>query len=514
MTTLDFSQSDDETLADELPEGWVRSQLGAVAWPSKNKIEPSQQPDAPYLGLEHIESHTTKVLGHGRASDVKSTKAVFHAGDVLYGKLRPYLNKVCVPDFAGVCSTDFLVFDQKPWLDSRFLLWSLLRREVVEYANHHSTGVELPRISYDALASLDFWLPPLTEQNRIVARIEQLMARTNVLRQRISGVPAILKRFRQAVLTVACSGRLTEDWRNKHPDTEPAEHALARCKEEKLRDPNGHRVRKRGTGGMPDVQTVSDLPATWTVRTIKELVEAGAIVDFQDGNHGELYPRKTDFGDSGVTFLTATQVFNNRVLMSEAPLLRREKASQLRIGFARPRDVLLTHNATVGRVAVMPDSAGEVILGTSVTYYRLRANYIDPFFCCIAMQGDFWQAQLRSVMEQTTRNQVSITKQVEFSLVVPPLNEQQEITQRVEALFKIADAVDERVSRASVRAFQGYEPANALEWNACECERKSMSQLVSPYGTFKLHQYKTEHDFERAVVTQVTDILGERRTIP
>jgi hypothetical protein len=168
MTKLDFSQPDDETLSEELPEGWVRAQLGAVVWPSKNRIEPSQQPNAPYLGLEHIESHSMKVLGHGRASDVKSTKAVFDAGDVLYGKLRPYLNKVCVPDFAGVCSTDFLVFDQKPWLDSRFLLWSLLRREVVEYANHHSTGVELPRISYAALASLDFWLPPTdrTESDR------------------------------------------------------------------------------------------------------------------------------------------------------------------------------------------------------------------------------------------------------------------------------------------------------------------------------------------------------------
>jgi type I restriction enzyme S subunit len=194
------------------------------------------------------------------------------------------------------------------------------------------------------------------------------------------------------------------------------------------------------------------LPETWTLQTVKDPVESGAIVDFQDGNHGELYPRKTDFGDVGLRFLTATQVFNNRVLLSDAPLLKHEKARQLRIGFAKPRDVLLTHNATVGRVGVMPNDAGEVILGTSVTYYRLHPAYIEPSYCCIAMQGEYWQAQLRSVMEQTTRNQVSITKQAEFQLILPPFHEQQEIVRRVQSLFVLADAVEERVRTATLRA--------------------------------------------------------------
>jgi type I restriction enzyme S subunit len=196
-----------------LPEGWLCTQFGNVVWPSKNKIEPHQKPEARYLGLEHIEAYTSKILGGGRASEVKSTKSVFKAGDVLYGKLRPYLNKVAAPDFDGVCSTDFIVFDQKICLNNRFLLWFLLQREVVEYANHNSTGVELPRISYGKLASLDFLLPPLAEQHRIVARIEKCLTRVNSARNHLSQIPAILKRFRQAVLVAACSGRLTEDWR-------------------------------------------------------------------------------------------------------------------------------------------------------------------------------------------------------------------------------------------------------------------------------------------------------------
>src|SRR5262249_1977864 len=147
---------------------------------------------------------------------------------------------------------------------------------------------------------------------------------------------------------------------------------------------------------------------------VKDLVAAGVIVDFQDGNHGELYPRTADFGDSGRPFITARQVFDDVVLFDEAPLLSEDRASRLRIGFAKPGDVLLTHNATVGRVAILPKEAGECILGTSVTYYRVRDGVMDPTFLMFFMQSGLWQDQLALVMEQTTRNQVSVRKQAEF----------------------------------------------------------------------------------------------------
>jgi type I restriction enzyme S subunit len=218
---------------------------------------------------------------------------------------------------------------------------------------------------------------------------------------------------------------------------------------------------------MPEIDLPEDLPNTWTIKKIKEFVEIGVVTDYQDGNHGELYPRTSDFGENGIKFLTATQVFDNEVRLSEAPLLKKEKASQLRIGFAKPRDVLLTHNATVGRVALMPDNCGEIILGTSVTYYRLNPEFIDPNYCCYTMQGQFWQSQLWAIMEQTTRNQVSITKQAEFYFPLPPLAEQHEIVRRVGLLFERADAFDQKVAAASRRcerltqavlgkAFKGY----------------------------------------------------------
>jgi len=250
------------------------------------------------------------------------------------------------------------------------------------------------------------------------------------------------------ILAAACSGDLTKEWREKNPIGSVEITLNVSAADVDIRAIR-HLVR-RGTEGLPEPE-IPDLPNSWIARSVRQLVEAGAILDFQGGNHGSLYPRAADFGDTGVKFLTATQVFDNRVSLGETPLLKHEKAKLLRIGFALPGDVLLTHNATVGRVAVLPGYEGDVILGTSVTYYRTNREVILPEYLCFFMQGQFWQDQLRSVMEQTTRNQVSVTKQVEFMVILPPLPEQHEIVRRVDALFALADRIETRVAAATAR---------------------------------------------------------------
>ena len=86
-----------------LPQGWENIKLGDITQPSKEKVNPLEISDIRYIGLEHIEKETGRLLGYGSSGDIRSTKSVFRSGDLLYGKLRPYLNKVYVPDFEGIC---------------------------------------------------------------------------------------------------------------------------------------------------------------------------------------------------------------------------------------------------------------------------------------------------------------------------------------------------------------------------------------------------------------------------
>jgi type I restriction enzyme S subunit len=76
-----------------LPQGWVKTTLGEIVTLSRERVLPTELPDMPYVGLEHIEPQTMKLLGHGYARDVRSSSVRFSNGDVLYGKMRPYLNK-------------------------------------------------------------------------------------------------------------------------------------------------------------------------------------------------------------------------------------------------------------------------------------------------------------------------------------------------------------------------------------------------------------------------------------
>src|SRR5688572_22777176 len=83
--------------------------LGDAVKPTRPRIKPATKPDLPFIGMEHIEAHTMKLLGTVPAASMKSSAVHFQPGDVLYGRLRPYLNKVYRPDFEGLCSAEFIV---------------------------------------------------------------------------------------------------------------------------------------------------------------------------------------------------------------------------------------------------------------------------------------------------------------------------------------------------------------------------------------------------------------------
>jgi len=107
-------------MQEDLPEGWVFLTLGDIK-PSTERFDPVKGKNRRCVGLEHMERDTGVILGTQDSKSTKSSKTVFRRGDLLYGKLRPYLNKVAVPDFDGVCSTDILVFRQNSFISNTFL---------------------------------------------------------------------------------------------------------------------------------------------------------------------------------------------------------------------------------------------------------------------------------------------------------------------------------------------------------------------------------------------------------
>lgn len=188
----------------------------------------------------------------------------------------------------------------------------------------------------------DFVLPlaPLAEQRRIVAKLTELLGKVDASQQRLAKIPVLLKRFRQSVLAAACSGRLTADWREENPKVRAATEALAELRA----DTSEQKVRRGVPENVPVSETVAEweLPSTWAFASAAELLRIGAFIDLKDGNHGANHPKVSDFTEDGLPFITAAQVNDFRIDYEGAYKISGEPLSRLRVGFAKPDDVMET----------------------------------------------------------------------------------------------------------------------------------------------------------------------------
>jgi type I restriction enzyme S subunit len=202
--------------------------------------------------------------------------------------------------------------------------------------------------------------------------------------------------------------------------------------------------------------------------TIGDLIKFGAIRAHKDGNFGSLYPKIEDFVEDGFPLLTAKAVNDGRIDFDAAQKLNKEKAALLKYGFIQPNDVLLSHNATVGRVAVVPDFRGSALIGTSLTYFRLDESKLLPRYLAAFFEGRDFQNQLSAVMGLSTRNQVPITAQRLLEVEVPCLQEQQKISDFVSliddriTLLRETNTTLEAIAQALFKSwFVDFDPVHA-----------------------------------------------------
>ena len=153
--------------------GWKTVKLGDVARYDKAQGIHS---GLPYVGLEHIESGTRKFIGSRSDMEVHSSTFLFNPNHVLYGRLRPYLRKVLVPDFAGHCSTEIFPILPSDDLDRSYLSYWLITESTTGAIDRLCNGARMPRANMEQALELEIPLPPLAEQKRIVALLDEAFA--------------------------------------------------------------------------------------------------------------------------------------------------------------------------------------------------------------------------------------------------------------------------------------------------------------------------------------------------
>ena len=146
----------------EIPEGWSVGEIGDVASQRRQGVKPEDlDPDTPYIALEHMPRQSIALSEWDDPEGVVSGKFRFKAGDILFGKLRPYFHKVGVAPLDGVCSTDIVVVMPKSHDWSGFALGHVSSSEFVDYTDFASTGTRMPRTNWHDMA---LYKVPLPEQ--------------------------------------------------------------------------------------------------------------------------------------------------------------------------------------------------------------------------------------------------------------------------------------------------------------------------------------------------------------
>ena len=197
----------DDMLPFEIPVSWKWTQLGEItSYGITEKAESSEVSEETWvLELQDIEKVSSRLLNRVRygVRPFKSTKNRFYKGDILYGKLRPYLDKVVLADEDGVCSSEIMPIRAFVGLAPQFIRLVLKSPYFVQYANSSTHGMNLPRLGTDKARQALFPLPPEAEQHRIVAKVNELMELIDRLERHL-----VAKEGTQEELAVAWAGRV------------------------------------------------------------------------------------------------------------------------------------------------------------------------------------------------------------------------------------------------------------------------------------------------------------------
>jgi type I restriction enzyme S subunit len=187
--------------------------LGEICREDRTVVEPGSLEAhlLPYLSLEHVEPGTGRILKVPTESvedEGRSSTFRFDDRHVLYGKLRPYLNKVALPSFEGRCTTEMVPLLPSEDVTRQFLAWALRRPEAVHCAMLGRTGSRMPRADMRALLNMRIPLPPLAEQRRIAAVLNEQLAAVDRARAAIEAQLAEINALPAAILRQAFRGEL------------------------------------------------------------------------------------------------------------------------------------------------------------------------------------------------------------------------------------------------------------------------------------------------------------------
>jgi type I restriction enzyme S subunit len=482
-----------------LPPGWVWTTISEIVdhdgvfsdgdWVESKDQDPNG--DVRLIQLADVgdgvyRDRSNRFLTKEKADELKCT--YLKPGDVLIARMPDPLGRACI--FPGDLKTSVTVVDVcvvrtgSSGINHRWLMHTVNSPAFRQGIASLQSGSTRKRISRRNLARVELPLPPLPEQQRIVAEIEKQMTRLDAGVAALKRAQARLRRYKAAVLKAACEGRLVP----QDPADEPADVLLRRllaerrCRWEAEQRAKGKDPRKLKykEPAPPDTDDLPGLPREWIYTNLAPLLSY-TRTGMRTGPFGSLL-KKHEHQLTGVPVLGIENIDKMKFVRGSKIHITEEKAEQLSNYAVYPGDVLISRSGTVGEVCAVPEGIGEARISTNLMRVAFAPKGILPFFFCLLFNGSpFVCDQVSDLCSGSTRDFINqkILSSIIFPL--PPLPEQQRIVAEVERRLSVVEGMEaaletnlkraKRLRQAILKqAFEGRlapqdpsdEPASAL----------------------------------------------------
>lgn len=192
----------------KVPEGWRIEKLKYVA-PLRNKKIVADKNVSNYIGLENVESGTGKFVQSETEIQPESVVNVFQKGDVLFGKLRPYLAKVFAPYSDGVSTGELLdLVPDKKKVTQKYLLYKLLSKDFIKAVDDSTYGTKMPRASWNFIGNQPVAFPVVEDQKAIVSELERKTELFDQILQKAESSIETLQEFKSALVSNVVTGKI------------------------------------------------------------------------------------------------------------------------------------------------------------------------------------------------------------------------------------------------------------------------------------------------------------------
>ena len=408
-----------ENVPFEIPENWCWTTLGEISNYGQcenvdvDKIAANEW----ILELEDIEKDSGRIIQKLCKDDRKAcgTRHKFYRNEILYSKLRTYLNKVLVAPASGFCTSEIIpihCIETNPW----FICFVLRSNYFLDYTASLGYGVKMPRLgTNDALISY-IPLPPLSEQARIVDEV----AKWNIIIDEIENgkieLESHIKKTKSKILDLAISGKLVP----QDPNDEPAIELLKRINPGFKPCDNSHYENMA-------------IPQSW------ELVSLNSVVDIISG----VSYAKSDIKESGVRILRGGNIQDGEIICLEDDVFIDQSYSNMVNSVVKGDIVLVASTGSptlIGKTGYARITYPDTQIGAFLRIIRPKSSEISAYLNLI-FNSDFYKNYIRSLAKGTNINNVKNGYIEQFEIALPPIQEQERIVMMVENIFISLDNI-------------------------------------------------------------------------